>query len=105
MRSTTKIALAFFGLFAVTLCSVVIANNLRQNVPSVTQLCDKAKRVEFFQNQKGEKFEFNFLEKDELARYNVSDHYDFVWGDQECVETTGNCGRVKSDSYVVVLSY
>lgn len=104
MRSTIKVALSFCALITVALFSVVIANNAKQNVASVAQLCEKAQRVEFLQNQKGEKFELNFLDKDEFARYNVSDNYDFVWGDQDCVETTGNCGRIKSDTYVVVLS-
>ncbi len=104
MRSTTKIALMFCALFAAALFSVVIATNARQNISSVTDLCNKAQRVEFYQNQQGDKFELNFLDKEEFARYNVSDHYDFVWGDQDCIETTGNCGRIKSDTYVVVLS-
>ncbi len=104
MRPITKITLMFCALFAVALFSVVTASDARQNISSVTELCKKARRVEILQNQQGDKFELNFLSRREFNDYTVLDHFDFVWGDQDCIESTGNCGKVKSDTYIVILS-
>lgn len=102
MRST-KFTLILTGFLIATFGTFLIASGVSESVTSVQQLNNKTKHVEFFQNQRGEKFEFHYVDQNELAKLNMSDHYDFVWGDQECIETTGNCGRIKSDTYVVVL--
>ena len=104
MRSTTKIAVTFCGMFLATLFSMAIANSPRQPVNCMQDICHLSQRVEFFQNQKGETFELNYLDKNDMARFQLNGGMAFSPAG-DCTNRVGNCSTsAKAGHYVVVLS-
>ncbi len=105
MRSTIKIAVALSGMFVATLFSMVIANNSRQVVNCASDLCHLSQRVEFFQNQLGETIEVNFIDKNEMSRYQLNAQKTFIPGMDRCMYSSGNCSpTAKAGHYVAIIS-
>ena len=99
-----KISLSFVCTLAFTLISLTAAKStVDKPKVKVEKMCKKACRVEYFQNEKGQVFQLNYVDQNELSRFYLAGSEHLSFGGGECVPTQGNCVKVKTNHYQVVL--